>query len=428
MTHVLVVGGGGREHAIAWKLARSPRVNRITVAPGNAGTATLAPHVQNVPIDATDVVSLLDFAESEAIDLTVVGPEEPLAGGLVDQFAAAGLRIFGPHRQAALIETSKIYAKQVMNARGVPTAPHQRFHSLDDAMDYVTTQPADQLVIKADGLARGKGVFLPLGQSDAEGILRSLLERDALGAAGRQVIIEHRVAGEEVSVMAFTDGNSIAVMPPVRDHKRLHNRDEGPNTGGMGSAAPAPLVDGATLARIRAEIIEPSLAGLQQAGCCFRGVLSVGVALTGEGPLALDLNARFGDPAAQTVLPLLDTDLLDVLNACVDGTLDRVALRWRDGAAVTVVLATAGYPDHSDPGLPVEQAAPLPDGALVFHAGTRIARDGALITTGGRVVGVTGTGPDLAAARDQAYAAARCFDFEGKHYRTDIGAGEDEAQ
>lgn len=423
MTHVLVVGAGGREHAIAWKLARSPRVSRISVAPGNAGTAMLAPHVQNVQIDATDVVSLLDFAESEAIDLTVVGPEEPLAGGLVDQFAAAGLRIFGPHRQAALIETSKSYAKQVMNAYGVPTAPHQWFHTLDDAMDYVTTQSADRLVIKADGLARGKGVFLPLGQSDAEGILRSLLERDALGAAGRQVIIEHRVTGEEASVMAFTDGHSIAMMPPVRDHKRLKDRDEGPNTGGMGSIAPAPYVTPALLARIRLEIIEPSLAGLQEAGCCFRGVLSVGVALTAEGPLALELNARFGDPAAQTVLPLLETDLLDVLDACVDGTLDRVPLRWRDAAAVTVVLATASYPDHSDPGLRVEQTAPAPDGVLVFHAGTRRAEDGALVTTGGRVVGVTGTGPNLTAARGQAYAAASGFQFEGRHYRTDIGAG-----
>lgn len=421
MTHVLIVGGGGREHAIAWKLAQSPRVSQISVAPGNAGTATLAPHVRNVAIDATDVVSLLDFAESEGVDLTVVGPEEPLAGGLVDQFDAAGLRTFGPHRQAALIETSKSYAKQVMKANGVPTAPYRLFDSLDDAMDYVTTQPADSLVIKADGLARGKGVFLPLGQSDAEGILRSLLERDALGAAGRQVIIERRIAGEEVSVMAFTDGRSIAVMPPVRDHKRLYDRDEGPNTGGMGAYAPAPIVTPAQLERIRAEIIEPALAGLQSAGCCFRGVLSVGVALTEGGPLALELNARFGDPAAQTVLPLLETDLLDVFEACLDGALDRAPLRWCDCAAVTVILATAGYPEHSDPGLPIVQTAPVPDGVLVFHAGTRIA-DGGLVTTGGRIVGLTGIGPDLAAARDQAYEAARRFHFEGVHYRTDIGA------
>lgn len=419
--HVLVIGSGGRAHAITWKLAQSPRVHRISVAPGNGGTAQV-PLAHNVDIDATDVVSLLDFAETEGVDLTVVGPEEPLEGGLVDQFAAVGLRIFGPPRRSALIESSKSHAKELMVRHKVPTAPYQIFTDIDRALDYVMNIPVDSVVIKADGLARGKGVFLPRGESDAEGILRALLERDALGAAGRRVIVEQRVVGHELSVMAFTDGQSLIMMPAVRDHKQLYDHGVGPNTGGMGAYAPAPRLVPEMAEQVRARIFEPILDGLCEEECCFKGVLYVGIVLTQDGPMALEINVRFGDPGAQAVLPLLDTDLLDVLEACAECRLDQVDVRWRNEAAVSVVLATAGYPERSDPGLAIRRLAPLPDGVLMFHAGTRWDAD-QLVTTGGRVFSLTGIGPTIPAAMERAYDAAQRVYFEGMHYRHDIGAG-----
>ncbi len=421
MTHVMVVGSGGRAHALAWKLAQSPRVTRVSVAPGNGGTASL-PRTTNVDIDATDVVSLLDFAETEGVGLTVVGPEDPLARGLADQFEAAGLRIFGPHRQAAMIESSKSYAKELMVRYNVPTAPYEVFHELEYALDYVMTHAIGDVVIKADGLARGKGVFLPRGESDAEGILRALLERDALGQAGRAVLIERRLIGPEVSIMVFTDGSAIRMMPAVSDYKRLYNNDVGPNTGGMGSYVPAPALTPALAEQVREQVITPILAGLQAESCCFRGVLNIGVVLTQDGPMALELNARFGDPAAQAVLPLLETDLLDVLEACVDERLAGLDVRWRAGAAVSIVMATTSYPDRRDPGLPVLVSPSLPDGVLVFHGGTRYAEDGTLVTTGGRVLTLVGTGPELATAIALAYDATRRVHFDGAHFRTDIGA------
>jgi phosphoribosylamine---glycine ligase len=422
MTHVLVVGGSGRAHAIAWKLAQSPRVSRISVAPGNAGTAAV-PMAHNIDVDATDIVSLLDFAESYDVDLTVVGPEEPLAGGLVDQFEAAGKRIFGPRRDAAMIETSKSFAKELMTDFGVPTAPYELFTELEPALDFVMSTRVDGIVIKANGLARGKGVFLPMGESDAEGILRSLLERDALGNAGRKVLIERRLIGTEISVMAFADGDSIAMMPAVSDHKRLYDNAVGPNTGGMGAFAPAPALTPDVAEEVRTRIMQPALAGLQErTGCCFRGVLNVGIVLTPDGPMALELNARLGDPSAQAVLPLLETDLLDVLEACVDGQLDALDVRWRDLAAVTVVLVTSGYPERNDPDIPIRLSPPFPDDVIVFHAGTRHAEDSTLVTTGGRVLDLTGVGPDLETAITLAYDAVRRVYFDGIHYRTDIGA------
>jgi phosphoribosylamine--glycine ligase len=418
MTHILVVGGGGRVHALAWKLAQSPRADRITVAPGNGGTAAFA---QNVDIDATDVVSLLDFAETEEVDLTVVGPEEPLANGIVDQFEAAGLRIFGPCREAATIESSKSFAKQLMVQHGVPTAPYEVFTDLTSALDFLASHSFADMVIKADGLARGKGVFVPVGESDAEGILRSLLERDALGRAGRRIVIEQRLFGEEVSVMAFTDGRTVLTMPPVRDHKRLYDGDQGPNTGGMGSYAPSTTPSPRLIDQVRTRIIEPVLEGLREERCPFRGILYVGLVLTKEGPMALEVNARLGDPGAQTVLPLLATDLLDIIDGCIDGTLRGVPVRWHTGAAATVVLATSSYPERNDPGIPIIQAPNLSPNVIVFHAGTRIADDGTLVTTGGRVLNVTGIGPDLSSAVTAAYDAVRRVHFDGMHYRTDIG-------
>jgi phosphoribosylamine--glycine ligase len=419
--HILVVGGRGREHALAWKLAQSPRVTRLSVAPGNAGTADI-PIAQNVDIDATDIVSLLDFAESQSVDLTVVGPEEPLAGGLVDQFEAAGLRAFGPHRQAAMIETSKHYAKELMLRHHVPTAPFELFDDLDHALDYVMSQRVTDLVIKADGLARGKGVFIPRGETDAEGILRALLERDALGQAGRKVIIERRLIGTEISINVFTDGQSFVMMPAISDHKRLYDNDIGPNTGGMGAYAPTPALRPDMVTRIEREIIEPTLVGIREMDGRFQGVLYIGVVLTENGPVALELNARFGDPGAQTILPLMESDLLDVIEACLDNCLDCVEVQWRRQSSVVVVLATGNYPERNDPGIPIILAPHMPDGVIVFHAGTRYAEDGTLVTTGGRVLNIVGVGPDLAMSISLAYDATRRVHFDGVHYRTDIGA------
>lgn len=420
MTHILIVGGGGRAHALAWKLAQSDRVTRISVAPGNGGIREV-PKAQRIDIDATDVVSLLDFAETNKVDLTVIGPEDPLAGGLVDQFEAAGLRIFGPQRAAAQIETSKAFSKALMTRCGVPTAPYEQFTEIDPALEYVMHHGVDQVVIKADGLARGKGVFLPKGASDAEGLLRALLEWDTLRGAGRTVIVEQRLIGPEVSVMAFTDGTTVVTMPTVRDHKRLFDHDIGPNTGGMGSYAPAPVLKPEHCAHIEAAIIAPVLAGLRREGMPFKGVLTAGVVLTPDGPKALEFNVRFGDPAAQVVLPLLDTDLLAILDACVDGTLDQIDVRWRKAAAVAVVLATDGYPARRDPGIPILRASAMPEDVLVFHAGTRYTVDGSLVTTGGRVMALTGVGPDLHTALTLAYDAVRRVHFDGVHYRSDIG-------
>lgn len=420
MTHILVIGGGGREHALAWKLAQSPRITRISVAPGNGGTAAI-PMATNIKIDATDVVTLLDFAESEGVNLTVVGPEDPIAGGLVDQFEAAGQRIFGPRRQAALIETSKLYAKELMVRYGVPTPRFVAFGELEPAMDYVVTHPVDQIVIKADGLARGKGVFLPRGEDDAEGILRALMLRETLGKAGHTVLLEQRLSGPEVSVMAFTDGRTIAMMPPVCDFKRLYNDNQGPNTGGMGAFAPSPVLTPALRGRIASEIIVPVLRGLEAEGVPLRGVIYTGVILTPDGPQALEINVRFGDPGAQVVLPLLESDLLDVIDMCLDGALYAPAVRWSRAAAAAVVLVTAGYPMRRNPGLQVRQTGSFPEGVRVFHAGTRRTPDDKLVTTGGRVLSLTGVAPELDTAVQRAYAAVTRVYFEGAHYRTDIG-------
>lgn len=421
MTHILVIGGGGREHALAWKLAQSPRVTRISVAPGNGGMADI-PIASSVDIDATDIVSLIDYVDTEAVDLTVVGPEEPLAGGLVNQFEAAGLRIFGPQRRAAMIETSKSHAKELMIRYGVPTAPFVEFTELLPAMEYVVTHPVDELVIKADGLAQGKGVFLPRGESDAEGILRALLERDALGSAGHRVIIENRLLGPEVSVMAFCDGHTLASMPGVCDYKRLYDQDRGPNTGGMGAIAPTPALTPALSRRIEQEILLPVLHGLAADGSMFRGVLYAGVILAEDGPLALEMNVRFGDPGAQVVLPLLESDLLDVIDACLDGTLESLDLRWRDETAVAVVMVTQSYPARRNPNHVIWQSAPLPPHVQAFHAGTRISDDTALVTTGGRVLGLTAVAPDPRTAIALAYEAVQRVHFDGAHFRSDIGA------
>ena len=415
---ILLVGGGGREHALAWKLAQSPRVARIYVAPGNGGTARLA-CVENVALGAEDVAGLLAFAQRMDVDLTIVGPEAPLAAGIVDAFQAAGLRIFGPTQAAAQLESSKAFSKRFMLEQGIPTARAGTFTELAAALDYLDALPAPP-VIKASGLAAGKGVIVPETKEEAAAALRAMLAGRAFGAAGDTVLIEERLTGPEVSVLALCDGTTARVMPAAQDHKRLLNGDGGPNTGGMGAFAPSPLLTPALLAEVEKQVLAPALRGMAAAGTPYVGVLYAGLMLTADGPQVLEFNCRFGDPETQVLLPLLESDLLDVIDACLEGTLETAPIRWREQAAVTVVLAAGGYPEGyatGDPlsGLKDAEAA----GCLVFHAGTRAAGD-RVLTAGGRVLAVTGVAESIGAAAARAYVGVDAIRFAGAHYRTDI--------
>lgn len=417
--HLLLIGGGGREHVLAWKLAQSPRVTHISVAPGNGGTAT-AEKTKNVAIGADDVPALLDFAQQQAVDLTVVGPEAPLAAGIADQFQAAGLPIFGPTQIAAQLETSKAFSKRFMEEHAIPTGRAIIVTDFDEAARYMR-QLDDVPVIKASGLAGGKGVLLPETMGGAAVVVQQMLLEDRFGAAGKTVLIEERLTGPEVSVLAFADGERFALMPTAQDHKRLMNKDRGPNTGGMGAFAPSPRATPELLDQIARQVIGPTLAGMKAAGASFMGVLYAGMMLTPQGPKVLEFNCRFGDPEAQTILPLLESDLLEVLIACVEGRLNEVVPVWRNGAAATVVMAARGYPGEYEvgqtiTGIDAAQAA----GALVFQAGTKQVED-RLVSAGGRVLNITATGDAMEAALRTAYRGVRAIHFNGAHYRTDIG-------
>ncbi|MCB0045832.1 MAG: phosphoribosylamine--glycine ligase [Caldilineaceae bacterium] len=417
--HLLLIGGGGREHALAWKLAQSPRVTHISVAPGNGGTAT-AEKTKNVAIGADDVPALLDFAQQQAVDLTVVGPEAPLAAGIADQFQAAGLPIFGPTQIAAQLETSKAFSKRFMEEHAIPTGRAIIVTDFDEAARYMR-QLDDVPVIKASGLAGGKGVLLPETMGGAAVVVQQMLLEDRFGAAGKTVLIEERLTGPEVSVLAFADGERFALMPTAQDHKRLMKKDRGPNTGGMGAFAPSPRATPELLDQIARQVIGPTLAGMKAAGASFMGVLYAGMMLTPQGPKVLEFNCRFGDPEAQTILPLLESDLLEVLIACVEGRLNEVVPVWRNGAAATVVMAARGYPGEYEvgqtiTGIDAAQAA----GALVFQAGTKQVED-RLVSAGGRVLNITATGDAMEAALRTAYRGVRAIHFNGAHYRTDIG-------
>jgi phosphoribosylamine--glycine ligase len=401
---ILVIGGGGREHALVWKLAQSPRVSTIFCAPGNGGIAQAA---TCLPIAADDAKGLLAAAEREGIDLTIVGPEAALAVGVVDRFAAVGRRIVGPTREAAQLETSKAFAKAFMQRQGIPTAKAVAVGSLDEALAVLDLHPLP-VVIKADGLAAGK---------------RAMMERRIFGAAGDTVLIEECLQGMEATCMAFTDGKTVAMMPAAQDHKRAEDGDRGPNTGGMGAYAPTPFVTDEIAAVVRDRVMKPAIAGMAAEGHPYRGILYAGVMLTDRGPRVLEFNCRFGDPETQVVLPLLETDLVDVCEAIVDGALADTPVRWRKGAAVCVVMTAKGYPGDYQrgdaiAGLETFEGATASD-AMIFHAGT--ARDGArVVTAGGRVLGVTGVGATIAAARDRAYAAVGRVSFPGAAYRSDI--------
>jgi phosphoribosylamine--glycine ligase len=419
---VLVIGGGGREHALAWKLAQSARVARVWVAPGNGGTAR-AGKIDNLALAENDFDGLIDFARREGIGLTFIGPEAPLAGGVVDAFQAAGLRCFGPTRAAAQLEASKAFAKAFMARHNIPTARYDTFTSLDAALTHL--QQVDYpVVIKASGLAAGKGVIVPDSAEEAEAALRHMMAERAFGAAGDTVVIEERLFGQEASVLAFADGRHLAVMPPAQDHKQIFEGDRGPNTGGMGAYAPAPLITPSLLETIKQTVLQPALDGLRSEGTPYAGILYAGLMMTQAELKVLEFNCRFGDPETQVILPLLETDLVDVVEAALDGQLDRMTLKWKSGSAATVVAASEGYPGSYPKGREIsglDGVAALKD-VVVFHAGTQQGEDDRLFTGGGRVLAVTGSGDNLAQALNHAYAGLEKIDFRGMYFRRDIGA------
>ena len=417
-TNILIIGSGGREHALAWKLAQSLRIGKLFVAPGNGGTRQFA---ENVAIDATDIDALVEFAVNNNIGLTVVGPDDPLALGVVDAFQARGLRIFGPTRAAAEIESSKAFAKNLMSESGIPTATFQIFSDYDKALAYVRERGAP-IVVKASGLALGKGVYVCKTLAQAEAALAEIMLENVHKDAGKEVVVEEFLDGQEISIHAFCDGKTHVLLPPAQDHKPIRDGDEGKNTGGMGTIAPVSWVNADVMQNVDEHIVRPTLQALAKRGRQFSGLLYPGLKMTTSGPKVLEFNARFGDPETQSYVRLLKTDLLDILEACVDGTLAELAIEWHPGFAACVVIASGGYPDEYKRGLPlrgVAEAERVPD-VVVFHAGTIF--DGELKTSGGRVLGVTAIGTTLRDALGRAYEAAKLIEFNGKQYRSDIGA------
>ena len=414
---VLVLGGGGREHALGVSLARSPRTPELGFAPGNAGTAALG---RNVPVRPADVPAVRELCRAERPDLVVVGPEDPLCAGVADALEKDGVKVFGPGRAGAMLEGSKILAKTLMTKYLVPTAAYRSFEDPDRARAYLreTDQP---VVVKADGLCAGKGVVVADDRDEALRAVDSMMVKREFGDAGARVLIEERLTGQEASVMAVTDGRTIAVLEPAQDHKRIFDGDRGPNTGGMGTYSPAPVVSPRVMAQVERDVLVPIIHGLGRERIPYRGVLYAGLMITKGGPRVLEFNCRFGDPEAQSVLPRLKSDLLEMFLAAVEGRLDECNLEWDPRPAVCVVMASGGYPASAEKGVPiegVEAAAARPD-TFVFHAGTAI-EGGRLVTAGGRVLGVTGLGEDIAAARDVAYAGVREIRFRGSQVRSDI--------
>ncbi len=415
---VLVVGSGGREHALVWKLAQSHLVDEIFVAPGNAGTAELA---TNIPIAAADLSALFHFARNNKIPLTIVGPEDPLALGIVDLFQAERLPIFGPSRMAAQLEASKAFSKQFMQEVGIPTARFGTFTDYKAALAYLA-QVGGPVVVKASGLAAGKGVIVCEDETAAAAALHQIMQERAFGAAGDKVIIEERLTGPELSLLAFSDGQTVVPMLPARDHKRVYDGDQGPNTGGMGAFAPLPDIEPTFIENIAQSVLNPVVRGMAELGTPYVGVLYAGLMLTPDGPKVLEFNCRFGDPETQVILPMLESDLLTIILACLDRRLTPEMVRPRSGACATVVMAAPGYPGPYPKGLPIsgtEAAAALPH-TQVFHAGTRV-EDGVLVSSGGRVLSVSGWGDTLDLALARAYAAVQQIQFDGAHYRGDIG-------
>jgi phosphoribosylamine--glycine ligase len=420
--NLLVVGNGAREHTLAWKLAQSPRCGEIIVAPGNAGTALAW---RNEPVSATDVPGIVALAERERVDLVVVGPEEPLARGMADALTARGILCFGAMQAGATIEASKQWAKEIMRAAHVPTARAEAFTDLDAAIPALE-EVRYPVVVKADGLAAGKGVMICGTRRDAEAAVRDCLQGGLFGAAGQTVLIEEYLTGDEASVLAFVDGETVVPLLPARDHKRVGDGDTGPNTGGMGAYAPTTLIDDALFTTIMETILKPTARALAAQGITYRGILYAGLMLTANGPQVIEFNCRMGDPETQVVLPLLNADLLTLCEATAHGRLASVAdtVKWHDGACVGVVLASGGYPGKYETGLPISGLDAVDADALVFHAGTTRDAAGQIVTNGGRVLTVAATAPTLQSARDRAYANAARITFPGVHSRHDIAARE----
>ena len=411
--NILVIGSGGREHALYWKLSESPQTEQIYAIPGNPGMGASA------AIALDDHAAILRFVKEHKIGLVVVGPEVPLMNGLVDELEAAGIRAFGPRANAAEIEGSKSFAKNLMKKYGIPTARYEVFTAAEPARAYIRQEGAP-IVVKADGLAAGKGVIVAMTEQEALDAVDAIMEDHSFGDAGARVVIEEFMEGEEASLLAFTDGTTIRPMISAQDHKRAYDGDRGPNTGGMGTYAPAPVMTPEMTERAVEEILKPTIAAMAKEGRTYRGCLYLGLMVTADGPKVVEFNARFGDPETQVVLPLLDSDLVAIMCACADGTLADVTIRWKDGAAVCVVLASGGYPGHYDKGQEIHGLADAEAmGALVFHAGTAM-KAGKLVTNGGRVLGVVGRGADISSAVDAAYAAAAKISFKDAYYRKDI--------
>ncbi len=421
--NVLVIGSGGREHAIAWKIRQSPHVSKLYCAPGNAGIGEIA---ELAPFKANDVQGLLKFAIDQKIDLTIVGPEQPLTEGIVDTFRAQGLKIFGPAKVAAMLEGSKAFAKDFMRRHNIPTAEYHSF-TLDhryDAERYINENPVP-IVLKADGLAAGKGVTVCETKEQALEVLDMMMGQKAFGEAGLKVVIEEFLVGEEVSVFAITDGNDFVVLSSAQDHKRIFDNDLGKNTGGMGAYSPAPVLTEELMEKVKRNIIRPTIQGMKKDGCPYTGCLYVGLMITETGPKVIEYNCRFGDPETQVLLPLLENDFVDVALASVDGTLGKMKIRNKNQSAVCVVIASGGYPDHYETGKQIvglDAAKLVDDEVMIFHAGTAKEKNG-IITSGGRVLAVTALGPklDLEQTIDKAYRAVEKITFDGAYYRSDIG-------
>ena len=421
---VLIVGSGGREHAIAWKAAQSPKVDKIFCAPGNAG---IEEYAQCVNIGAMEFDRLVDFAKKEKIDLTIIGMDDPLVGGIVDAFEAEGLRVFGPRKNAAVLEGSKAFSKDLMKKYHIPTAAYENFSDPESTLSYLENAKFP-IVLKADGLALGKGVLICNTLEEAKEGVKSIMMDKKFGSAGNQMVVEEFMTGREVSVLSFVDGKTIKTMTSAQDHKRAGDGDTGLNTGGMGTFSPSPFYTEEVDEFCRKYIYQPTVDAMAAEGREFKGIIFFGLMLTEDGPKVLEYNARFGDPEAQVVLPRMKNDMVEVMEACVDGTLDQIDLQFEDNAAVCVVLASEGYPVQYEKGLPIRGLENFKekDGYYVFHAGTK--KDcGQIVTNGGRVLGVTAKGSDLKQARANAYEAIQWIDFDNKYYRHDIGKAIDEA-
>ena len=422
---ILIVGSGGREHVIAWKIAQSSRVDKIYCAPGNAGIASVA---ECVPIGAMEFDRLADFAEEKKIDLTVVGMDDPLVGGIVDVFEARGLRIFGPDKKAAILEGSKAFSKDLMKKYGIPTAQYETFHSPEEVRSALK-RAKYPVVLKADGLALGKGVLICQNEKEGLDAVQELMVDRKFGASGDTVVMEEFLTGREVSVLTFTDGKTYRVMSSAQDHKRAEDGDRGLNTGGMGPFSPSPFYTPEIDQWCRAHVFQKTVDAMRAEGRTFRGVIFYGLMLTPDGPRVLEFNARFGDPEAQVVLPRMKNDIVDVFEACIDGTLDQMDLQFADNAAVCVVLASGGYPVSYRKGYPIQglDAFLGNDGTYCFHAGTAFDSEGRIVTNGGRVLDVVALGDNLKAARAKAYEAVKRISFRDQYMRTDIGHAIDEA-